>query len=258
MKALQRQTLAQGVKTFVPSNYALSFDIIPFGTTNQHGSIIHYTQDNSDIGPKGRIPGMLQVVIYFDLVTNHLHTYVAIFMDKNSSQLSVKMATTSDPNESITAPSLPLNEITRVRVEAVGQEVFVFYNTSLVAIKMVTGKRFSGIATVMISNPWPWYDPAKAKISSISMIAISNFSSRSIGDFAGPISKGVAYEKTYVPPDFALSFNITPTGLASAESDSNIIRYTQDNIKFGPRAFLPGKCIVQWLFLHQCSHQFLL
>ena len=62
MRPLQRQTLAQGVKTFVPPNYALSFDIIPTGLVSVSSSIIHYTQDRSDKGRKGRIPGRLQFV----------------------------------------------------------------------------------------------------------------------------------------------------------------------------------------------------
>jgi hypothetical protein len=44
--------------TIVPANFALSFDIKPFGTVSGLASIIHYSQDNSNIGPKGRIPGM--------------------------------------------------------------------------------------------------------------------------------------------------------------------------------------------------------
>ena len=59
MKVLKKQTLDQGVETTVPPNYALSFDIIPLGTTIGYGSIIHYTQDHSDIGRRARIPGML-------------------------------------------------------------------------------------------------------------------------------------------------------------------------------------------------------
>ena len=59
MKPLQTQTLAQGLKTIVPSDYALSFDIIPMGLVPGLSSIIHYSQDNSDNGRKGHIPGTL-------------------------------------------------------------------------------------------------------------------------------------------------------------------------------------------------------
>ena len=50
--------LAVNEKTTVPANFALSFDIKPFGTVSDWASIIHYTQDNSNAGPKGRVPGM--------------------------------------------------------------------------------------------------------------------------------------------------------------------------------------------------------
>ena len=88
----------------------------------------------------------------------------------------------------------------------------------------------------MISNPW--YSPANAMISSINMNAISQFSNRSIADYAGPISTGVAYEKTYVPPNYALSFNLTPMGLVSGWS--SIIHYTQDFSNAGPKGRIPG------------------
>ena len=64
MKPVKTQTLAQGVKTNVPSNFALSFDITPTGiVSNDWSSIIHFTQDYSDSGPKGRIPGMIHFLI---------------------------------------------------------------------------------------------------------------------------------------------------------------------------------------------------
>jgi hypothetical protein len=50
--------LAVNEPTIVPANFALSFDIKPIGTVSGFGSIIHYTQDKTDLGPKGRIPGM--------------------------------------------------------------------------------------------------------------------------------------------------------------------------------------------------------
>ena len=60
MKPLKTKTLVEGVKTFVPPNYALSFNITPTGLVSKLSSILHYTKDNSDNGPLGRIPGMLQ------------------------------------------------------------------------------------------------------------------------------------------------------------------------------------------------------
>ena len=155
-------------------------------------------------------------------------------MYPNSTRILVGLATTKKSNATLTAPALPLNEQTNVRIEAVGREVFIFYNSSLVAIQTMGAKRISGKAKVMISDPW--YTPAKAKISSIQMEAITEFSARPIADFEGPISTGVAYEKTVVPSDFALSFSITPTGVVMGKT--SIIHYTSKNSDTGGR--MPG------------------
>ena len=77
MKPLKKQTLAQGVKTIVPSNYALSFDITPTGLHTGWSSIIQYTQDDTDTGRRGRIPGRLQYVtpfLSFSLTSKYLHS----------------------------------------------------------------------------------------------------------------------------------------------------------------------------------------
>lgn len=54
---LNQKTLVQGIKTNVPSDFALSFDITPMGTTIEYGNIIHFTQDGTSSGPRGSIPG---------------------------------------------------------------------------------------------------------------------------------------------------------------------------------------------------------
>ena len=50
--------LAVNEPTIVPANFALSFDIKPLGVSPHWTNILHYTQDKSDSGPKGRVPGM--------------------------------------------------------------------------------------------------------------------------------------------------------------------------------------------------------
>ena len=44
--------------TNVPENYSLSFSITPTGTASDWSSIIHYSGDKSDVGSKGRMPGI--------------------------------------------------------------------------------------------------------------------------------------------------------------------------------------------------------
>ncbi len=43
--------------TTVPANFSLSFDIKPLGVSLYQTNIIHYSMDNTDMGPGGRIPG---------------------------------------------------------------------------------------------------------------------------------------------------------------------------------------------------------
>jgi len=117
-----------------------------------------------------------------------------------------------------------------VRIEAVDRDVAVFFNESIVHLAAITGIRYSGNATVLISDPW--VPAALGSISSINMTSISSItgSDRSLATFNGPISKGALIEKAFVPADYALTFDIIPTGLVSDRS--SIIHYTQDDSKY--------------------------
>ena len=90
----------------------------------------------------------------------------------------------------------------------------------------------------MISNPWA--PAALASISKINMTSISSItgSGRSLSDFSGPISKGSLIGKAVVPADYAISFDITPTGLVS--DLSSILHYTQDYSNIGLQGRIPG------------------
>ena len=67
-----------------------------------------------------------------------------------------------------------MNAKTNVRFEAVGTEIRLFLNNTLDGFATVSGERYSGAATVFVSDPW--YTPASALISSIKMTAISRTS----------------------------------------------------------------------------------
>ena len=161
---------------------------------------------------------------------------IAIKFPPNSTQLRVQIGVYPNQTYSLDTPALPMEFQTSIRVEAVGGDVWVFFNNSIVATMMLYGTKLSGKATLFISSPWE--SPADAFVSSISMNAISELSSRPIADHAGPLVRAIAYEKTYVPPNYGLSFNITPTGLVSGWS--NIIHYSQDNTNTGYRGRIPG------------------
>ena len=138
-----------------------------------------------------------------------------------------------------------MNELTNVRIEAVGRDVYIFYNNSLVTVMMFKGERISGTAYVMLSDPW--HSPANAVISSISMVEIEEFSSRPASDYAGrfsmsktlvssistlsetkvqKITKMGFYERTTVPSDYSLSFDLVPMGIVPGWS--SIIHYAKD------------------------------
>ena len=127
-------------KTFVPANYSLTFDIIPtgLGSRNTLSSIVHFTQDYLNSGPRRQIPGMLQFVQ--PISYHQIYNRIALFL--NSTQLYVGISTSRNSNENFDAPGLPLNQQTNIRVEAVGREVFVFYNSSLSHFTMYAEKGF--------------------------------------------------------------------------------------------------------------------
>ena len=96
-------------------------------------------------------------------------TVPAIWFLPGTTKLLVRVATTANNNDGIesSVASLPLNEITNVRVEAFGRTVFLFLNNKLDSMKTLSADRISGAATLYISDPW--YSPANADIGSIKM-----------------------------------------------------------------------------------------
>jgi len=202
----------QGQKytTIVPQNFSLSFDLTPTGIVSSSSSIIHYSGDGSNSGPSGRIP--------------------AIWFAPGTTKLLVRVATSNDANEGITSSvrSLPLKAKTSVRVEAVGKEVRLFLNNTLDSRVSVSADRLYGKATAYVSDPW--VTPAKASIASINLSSINSFTSVPVSDVNGPLTSGAAFEKTTVPQNFSLSFDLTPTEIIG--SHQSIIQYSGDGSRF--------------------------
>ena len=156
------------------------------------------------------------------------------------------MATVNNVNDGIYASTkaLPLNAKTSVRFEAVGRDLLLFLNNTLDSIATVSGDRYSGAATVYVSGPWG--APASARIASIKMSAITALTSTPVSAVNGPLSNGIAFEKTTVPANFALSFDITPTGTVAGWS--SIIHYSGDTSDVGKLGRIPGMNDLQWLW----------
>jgi hypothetical protein len=103
--------------------------------------------------------------------------------------------------------SLPLNCATRVRVEAVGSDVAIFYNDTIAGFR--TFWRNINLGEMKVEAPIRAY-ASTSSIHLASISKISSLSNLSLSEYSGPIAPGTVIEKTFVPADYALSFNITP------------------------------------------------
>ena len=122
----------------------------------------------------------------------------------------MRVATLNKVNDGIFASvrSLPLNATTNVRVQAIGNEVFLFFNNSFDSMRTVPS-RISGAATLFAPNPWS--TAALATIGSIQMKEAFKTLYIASSAFNGHLSKSAVKENSYVPPNFALSFDIKPS-----------------------------------------------
>ena len=133
--------------------------------------------------------------------------------------------------------ALPLNAKTNVRFEAVGRELMVFLNNSFEGYATVSADRISGNATVYVSDPWN--PSASANLAGIKMTEIKSLTRVPLSALNGALKKGVVIEKTTVPADYALSFDVTP--LRVIQHWGSIIHYSGDNSNAGPKGRMPGK-----------------
>ena len=150
--------------------------------------------------------------------------------------MTVQVATLAISNEGIVSSnvSLPLNAITRVRVEAFGRDVFLYLNDSLDSMVTVSADRIFGIASLYASNPWS--NTALAYISSIQMNPLTAMSFKGANNFNGRLSPLAVYEETTVPINFALEFDIKP--FRTVSELSSIFHYRKSDM--GSAAGIPG------------------
>jgi hypothetical protein len=136
-------------------------------------------------------------------------TFLAIEVRAGTTKIGVSQKSMNDAltTKSQARESLPLNCATRVRVEAVGSDVAIFYNDTIAGFRTFGRERYSG--EMKVEAPIL----ASASISFIQLASISKISllsNLSISEYSGPIAPGTVIEKTFVPADYALSFSITP------------------------------------------------
>ena len=149
--------------------------------------------------------------------------------------MRVATATNRDDGIGGSIASLPLNATTNVRVEAFGRDVLLYLNNTLDAKVTVSADRISGEATLYVSNPW--YTPASASFGSYQMKSITALTAPA-SKFNGLLSQLAVNEKTTVPANFALSFDIKPFGISS--DWTNIIHYSKDKTDGGAGGRMPG------------------
>ena len=163
---------------------------------------------------------------------------VAIWFVGGTTKLHVRVATTTNVNDGIWASisALPLNATTNVRVEAFGRDVFLFLNNSVDSMVTVSADRIFGEATLYVSDPW--HSAAPASVGSIQMKSITGLSEVAGRDFSGSLWKYAVRERTTVPANFALSFDIKPFKISPEWT--SIIHYTKDKTNAGPGGRIPG------------------
>jgi hypothetical protein len=190
-------------KVEVPYNYTLSFRISPKGVSDSWTNILHYTRDNTD---GSRMP--------------------AIYMWPGSTRMHVRVGSDNATNGGIDAPALPINDTTTVLLQALGSEVFLYFNGTPVGFYDAPGTRFSGLSYFYLSNTW--HQPARVVLDSYSLAPCSapTFTSAKVNSI-NPVQVQRGYQgKVVVPYNYTLSFKMTPTGTSG--SWSNLLHYTRD------------------------------
>ncbi|KAJ3268608.1 hypothetical protein HDV01_002546, partial [Terramyces sp. JEL0728] len=190
----------------VPVNFAITFDFTPISAVPSWGSIAHYSADNADLAtPGSRMPG--------------IWTY------PGTSQLYIRMGSSTNNDNGITTPALPFNQTSQIGIQVIGSTLYYSVNGTITQVYVIGGTRPSGLAYFYLSDPW--YSPANALLANYNMVAADSL----IGDTSIPTSPfqlSTSYKgQVNVPTNYILQFSITPKGTNSAWT--NIVHFTADN-----------------------------
>ena len=140
--------------------------------------------------------------------------------------------------------ALPTNGFHPVRLEAIGREMRLFVYDILDSVATLPFDRIYGNSKLYISHPW--FSPANASVVSfkstiydaLGLDPLSKFTT-SVHTTTSAIRPYLTYNKTTVPQNYALSFNITPSA-AIGGTNANILQYTKDGTNTGTGRFMPG------------------
>ena len=154
--------------------------------------------------------------------------------------MHVRVATNASSNDGISSSyaALPLNCVTNVRVEALGRQLHLYLNNTLDSAIFLSGDRVYGDAILYVSDPW--HPAAIGTISPIELDQICELTQDAVHTSTSTLSRFLTFNRTTVPENYSLSFDITPTGISSVWT--NILHYTKDNSDGGAAGGrMPGK-----------------
>jgi hypothetical protein len=207
-------------------NYTLEMDITPRGIVSNWGSIIHVTNDAANgncCAPGQRAPG--------------------IWFTPDSTSLHIRIGDASDGNWGIDATSaLPMNQTTRLRIEASGRTVTVTCGANTYNLTQPTRRPTGNFAIYMAD---PWYAVANADIANVKYI-VDGVDIKIAQPSRVKLALGKVVGKVNIPVgNYTMDMDITPRGLVG--NWGSIIHVTGDGnncCAFGQRApgiwFLPN------------------
>lgn len=222
---LSQKTTPQA-SVFVPVNYRLSFNVTPLSERSELSNILHYSGNGKDYGINPRMP--------------------AVWFLPGTTRLSCYFSTVLNPYEMFdSAKSLPIGSETKVTIIAYRMQVQLFFNDTSVQNITLSSWRYSGNASLYVSNQWS--PSALAILSNLSIIPYMDQFVPNLAPSTNYIGGAV-----FVPVDYKLSFSITPLGNYSELS--NIFHYSGNgndyglNVRLPALWFLPGSTRLSFRF----------
>jgi len=187
-------------------DYSLSFDVTPASFAALQESLIDVVSG-----------GMRFPAIYF----------VAAEYPAAQLRLRVRVATTEDVDEGIdnSYATFGIGCTTKVRVEVIGQEVYLYTNGTLDSFALLAGTRKEN--TTYLGDASPYY-PSSSQLSPLILkqITTSTMAAKSPN---GPLSRlGYIRPQVSIPKNFSLSFALAFTDYSPGLT--NVLRYGQGTI----------------------------
>jgi hypothetical protein len=138
----------------------------------------------------------------------------------------------------IDSNNLPMDAKTRVEIEALGNQVMLYFNGTFAGSVVTPSPRLSGEAYLFASDLW--YPPANAVISNYELKEIdqSRLTVPSAEWSTEVKLTSRNFGKVTLPENFELSFDITPLGLV--QGWASIIHFSKDGQDANRGSRIPG------------------